>query len=261
MKRSPVVLRAALAAAALMGLTQGARAEEGLGPIRVDQWGFFQRNPNGSDQWQYRPRLYVPWSLANGWTVTQRADLPMIYTDDKGSANPAGGFSGGIGNAFLETMLDAPATTPGLVWRAILRLTFPSPKGSPFGKDDQYQVAAGLGLSYRLAEVWNGITLEPIMRYNWGARPNPPTTQLVSSLDLYPAVTFGLGEGWSLALYPENPITYNRNNGQWFMPLDLMVLHRVNRDFEFGIGAAVKLGNPANPSYDYVIDGRATFYF
>lgn len=261
MSSSPVHLRAALTVIATLGLASAAWAETGLGEVRLDQWGFFQKNPDGTEQWQYRPRIYVPWQTADGWVFTQRADLPMLYADGKGSGNPGGGFSGGIGNAFLESIVDVPTASTDLHWRVSLRLTFPSPKGSPFGKDDQYQIAPSFGVRYRMADTWNGVTLEPYFRYNWGFHPNPPSTQLVSTLDLYPAATFGLDGGWSLTLYPENPITYDRNSGQWFVPLDFMMVRRVSKTFEFGIGAAVKLGNPSNPSYDYIIDGRATFYF
>lgn len=66
---------------------------------------------------------------------------------------------------------------------------------------------------------------------------------------------------WSLLLYPDNPITYNRQNGTWFVPLDLMLARKVDRTLEFGIGGAVKLGHPSDPSYRYVIDGRLIVYF
>jgi len=31
-----------------------------LGTILLDNWGYFQENLNGTSQWQYRPRLFVP---------------------------------------------------------------------------------------------------------------------------------------------------------------------------------------------------------
>jgi hypothetical protein len=112
-----------------------------------------------------------------------------------------------------------------------------------------------------MPDVLNGVTLSPYARYFWGFNADPPGSTLTNSLNLFPAVTFGLTGNWSLAFWPENPITYNHNNGSWFVPLDFLFVNRLAKTMEFGIGGAVKLGNPSNPSYDYIVDGRMTFFF
>ena len=127
--------------------------------------------------------------------------------------------------------------------------------------DNQYQVAPMIGLSYRMPDVLRGVTLAPTARYFWGFNANEANVTLVNTLDLYPAVDFRLDEQWVLQFYPENPITYNQNSRAWFVPLDFMFVRSVSKTFEFGIGGAFKLGNPSSPSYDYLINGRATFYF
>lgn len=246
---------------ALLVATGGASAQSGLGTIRLDNWGYFQRNANGSEQWQYRPRVFVPFNLQDGWVFTVRADLPMNYTDATGPAKPEGGFSGGIGNSLIEPIVDTPEIAPNLTLRTSLRVTFTSPKGQPFGNDSQYQIAPGIGLTYRMPDVLNGVTLSPYARYFWGFNAQTAGTTLINSLNLFPTVTFGLSDGWSVALYPENPITYNQNNGSWFVPLDFLFVKAVSKSFHFGIGGAFKLGNPSNPSYDYIVNGRATFFF
>lgn len=238
-----------------------AQAQNGLGTVRLDNWGFFQKNANGSEQWQYRPRVFVPYGFDNGWTFTQRADVPMLYTNATGPAKPEGGYSGGIGNSLIEEIVDSPEVAPNLTLRASLRFVFPSPKASPFGTDNQYQVAPGVGLTYKMPDTLNGVTIAPYLRYFWGFDAKNAGTTLVSSLNLFPTVTFKLDDRWSLSLYPENPITFNNNTNAWFVPLDFMFVNRVSKTFEFAIGGAVKLGNPSNPSYNYIVDGRATFYF
>jgi hypothetical protein len=45
-----------------------------------------------------------------------------------------------------------------------VRFVFPSPKPSPFGTDNQYQVAPMLGFSYRMPDVLRGVTLAPDAR-------------------------------------------------------------------------------------------------
>lgn len=254
------LLRLALALAATALLHGAAAAESGLGTIRLDNWGFFQRNASGTDQWQYRPRIYLPYRLDSGWTFTLRADAPLLYTNATGPGNPAGGYTGGVGAILFEPIVDSPEVAQNLTLRASLRLVLPPPKGQPFGSP-QYQVAPGLGFTYRRPDALNGVTLAPYARFFWGFNAETPSTQLINTLNLFPAVTFELRDGWSLALYPENPITYNQNSGSWFVPLDFLFVKNVSKGFQFGIGGAAKLGNPANPSYDYIVNGRATFFF
>ena len=236
-------------------------AEEGFGPIRFDNWGYYQQNANGSVQWQYRPRIYVPYQFENGAVFRQRVDVPMIYTDNTGPGNPGGSFSGGIGNILIESIYDSPEIAPRLSLRTSLRLVFPSPKPSPFGTDNQYQVAPLIGITYRMPEVLRGVVVAPFARYFWGFHATEPNTQLINTLNLYPAVDFRLDENWSLSLYPENAIVYNQNSGTWFVPLDFMFVRTVGKSLQFGIGGAAKLGNPTKPNYDYIIDGRVTYLF
>ena len=87
-----------------------------------------------------------------------------------------------------------------------------------------------------------------------------PGAAKIRSLILFPTVTFALPESWSLAIYPENGITYNEVTHKWFVPLDLMVLKRLANGVDLGIGSAFPLDN-ANRSYKYNIYGRMTFYF
>ena len=77
------------------------RDRDDLGTVRFENWGYFQRNEDGSNEWKYWPRLYVPYSFDNGWTFTQCVDVPMIYTNAVGPGNPGGGYSGGVGDAFI----------------------------------------------------------------------------------------------------------------------------------------------------------------
>ncbi len=236
-------------------------AQAGWQPLRLENWGFFQKNPNGSNQWQYRPRAFAPYRLDNGWTLVQRADIPLLYTNATGPGNPAGGYSGGVGNILLESIVDTPDIAPNLSLRASLRLVFPSPKASPFGNDSQYQIAPLLGITYRMPDVLQGVTVSPSVRYFWGFNADQPNTKLISTLNFFPNFSFELGSRWSLVFYPENPIVYNNNTNAWFVPLDFMFMHQTSKNLQFGIGGAYKLGDPANPSYDYLINGRVTLFF
>ncbi len=236
----------------------GARGS--LGRIRFDNWGYFQENVNGTYQWQYRPRLFVPWVFGNEWIATLRADFPIIYTNNKGPANRDGGYSGGIGNIFFEPILDSAPVLPNLTLRTSLRFVLKSPDGPPFGVDNQYQIAPGAGFTYRMPEILRGVTFSPYFRWIRGFNGDPGT-ELIDTLQLIPATTFRIADGWSFAFYGENPITYNRNTGRWFAPLDMLLIFRATDNLEFAFGGATKIGDPAGAIYDHIINGRVTLFF
>ena len=253
-------LRWAVGLAISLWASAPAVAQGQWGTIRFDQWLFVQGNANDSTQWQYRPRLFLPYDFASGWTATMRIDLPMLYTNDSGPAHPGGGYSGGIGNYFIEPTVDTPEVSENLRLRASLLLIAPSPNGAPFGNGTQYQAVPGFGATWRQPDMWRGVTFTPYVRYARGFNVQAGATA-VDSLWLYPGATIGLAPDWSLQLYPENPITYDYNTGTWFVPLDLLLVYRLNKEVEFGLGGAIKLGSPSNPSYDHIVDARVTFNF
>ncbi len=115
-------------------------AAQQLGTIRFDSWLSYQRNDDGSARRQYDPRLFVPFDLQGGWIFTQRADLPVLYTDKVGSDNPAGGRKAGIGDWYVEEIVTTPELTKNLEMWASGRLVFPTGGASPFGSG-QYQWA------------------------------------------------------------------------------------------------------------------------
>ena len=250
---------AALVACATL-LPAPAMAQSGFEPIRSDNWLFFQRNTNNTNQWKLDPRLYVPYRFENGWTFTQRVDLPMIDTNDTGPGKPWPGYSFGLSDVYIEEIFRTPALAKNLWLDASLRIVFATGRQSPYG-DSQYQLAPNLGFTWDLPDAWRGVTIDPHVRYFWGFDPQYDNVSTKRALDVYPAAEFGLGQRWTLALYPENPITYNYRKGQWFAPIDLMLLHRIDPRFQYGFGGAYKLGNPNDPSYRYIIDARLTFTF
>jgi hypothetical protein len=232
-----------------------------LGRIRLDNWGYFQENVNGSNQWQYRPRLFVPWVFANEWIATLRADVPILYTNNEGPANRDGNYAAGIGNVFFEPILDTAPVLPNLTLRTSLRFILKSPDGPPFGVDNQYQFAPGAGFTYRMPEVLRGVTFSPYVRWIRGFDGDQPDTQLTDTVQVIPATTFRLAEGWSFAFYAENPITYNRNTDRWFAPLDMLLIYRATDNLELAFGGATRIGNPAGATYDHIINGRVTLFF
>ena len=76
-------------------------------------------------------------------------------------------------------------------------------------------MSSTLSASYALPD--HGITFSPLARYFMSFHASAPGAAKIRKLTLFPIVTFGLPGNWSLAFYPENPISYNdaRNPPLW----------------------------------------------
>lgn len=252
----PTTALIAAFALAVFAVGEPASAQQ-LGTIRFDNWLYFQENTDNSERWQYRPRFFIPFNLSGGWTFTQRADLPVYYTDKVGTDNPTGEWKSGIGDWFIEEIFATPELAKNFRMSASVRFVFPTGGSSPFGSD-QYQWAPGVGATYAIPE--QGITISPFARYFMSYHATEPGAGRIRRLDLFPTVTFGLPDNWSLAFYPENPISYNDVTNKWFVPIDVLLIKRLSKTVEFGFGGAYGLVKD-DPQYQYIINGRLTFYF
>jgi hypothetical protein len=248
-----------VAALALLASAGGVAAQAGLGTVWVENWVYYQENTDSTGRWQYRPKLFVPYHFENGWTFTQRVDVPIYYTDKSGPANPGGGWKGGLSDIFIEEIFDTPEIMKDLRLKASVRFVFPTGGQEPFGSD-QYQWAPMVGLTYRRPDLWRGVTIEPVVRYFSGFDTRNDATR-VQRLDIYPHVTFGLNDTWSVGLYnPETPISFNTATDNWFVPIDVMLSNRLNKTWELGIGGAYAIVKD-DPQYQYIIDARLIIHF
>jgi hypothetical protein len=226
-------------------------------PIRFDNWLFYQRNTDDSTRAQYRPRFYIPFNLDGGGVFTQRIDLPVYYTNKVGPDNPNGDKKAGVGDWFIEETYLSPEVSKNTKWSAGARFVFPTGGKSPFG-GSQYQVAPTVGLQYSMPE--QKMILYPLLRYFYSYHETVDNAAKVRRLDIFPQVTMGFGEGWSLQLYPENPISYNDVTNKWFVDIDALLVKRVSKSWEFGFGGAYALKKD-DPQFKWIVDGRVTFYF
>jgi hypothetical protein len=240
-------------------LGAGGAASAQLGTIRLDNWFYYVDSYFDSATVQYRPRVFVPFDFARGWTFVQRADLPFYYTDALGPANPDGDWKFRVGDFMIEEILNTPEVAPNMRLFGSVRLVFPTGGEFPFGAD-QWQVAPAVGLIYSRPDLWRGTTFFPLARYFFGFDAQSPGVTEIRRLDLFPTVIFGLAPGWALHLYPENPISYNDQTHKWFVPIDVLVTHRVSKSFEFGVGGAVPIVDD-DRAYRWLVQARLTFYF
>jgi hypothetical protein len=228
-----------------------------LGTVRFENWLVFLRHTDASEQWQYSPRFFIPFNLPHGWTFTQRFDPPVIYTNSVGPDNPAGGWKAGIGDWFIEEYFTTPELDRNTTITASVRFVFPTGGSAPFGSS-QYQWAPAIGMSYAIPE--DGVTISPLARYFMSYHATAEDAAKVRTLYLFPTITFGLRNDWDLSFYAENPVVYNDVIHKWFVPIDVLLTKRVNKSFGFAFGGAYGLVKD-DPRYQYVINGRVTFYF
>jgi len=233
------------------------RATPEISTSRVENWFNFRRNLDGSDLLQYWPRFYIPYDLPRGWTFTQRVDLPMDYTDGAGPENPAGKWKFGIADWFIEEKVTTPEVERNTTFWASVRFVFPTGGLAPYG-NGQYEWAPALGMRYSVPE--HALTIAPVARYFMSYHATEADAGKTRTLDLFPIVTFGLTEGWSLSFYPENPIVYNNVTNKWFVPIDVLLLKRVSKSLDFTFGGAYGLVKDA-PLYKYMINGSIALYF
>lgn len=226
-------------------------------PIRFDNWLFYQRNVDDSTRAQYRPRFYIPFNLDNGGVFTQRIDLPVYYTNKVGPDNPDGDRKAGIGDWFIEETYLSPEVSKNVKWSTSLRLVFPTGGKSPFG-GSQYTAAPSLGLLYSMPE--RKMTINPLLRYFYSYHATEDNAGKVRRLDIFPQASFGFGEGWTLQLWPENPIDYNYVTSKWFVDVDALLVKRLSKQWEFGFGGAYALKKD-DPQFKWIVNGRLTFYF
>jgi hypothetical protein len=235
----------------------GAAAQE-RGPVRFDNWGYYQRNTDDSQQWQYRVRFDIPFRFASGWEFTQRAYLPLLlYTNRTGPANSDGGWAAGLGDWFFDEYFTTPELTKN--GRGLLGVRFVLPTGgrSPFGSG-QYQWAPCVGFGYDMPDI--GVRIAPLARYFMSFHAGEDNAGQVRRLDLYTTVSKALGNGWTLRIYDENPISYNQVSSKWFVPFDAQLIKRVRKDFEFAFGAAYGFVRD-DPRYLSQAYARVSLYF
>lgn len=229
------------------------------GTVRLDNWFYYQENYGDSARWQYRPRIFVPYAFGDGWTFTQRIDLPFYYTDATGPANPTGEWKFAPSDWFVEEIFDTPDVAKNFRFRTSVRLVFPTGGEAPFGAD-QWQVAPGAGFSWRLPELANGVTVAPYVRYFWGFGALSPGVTTVRKWSIFPVVDFRLTERWTLSFYPEQGLSYNDRSDKWFVPIEAMLVNQVSKTWAYSFGGAYALVND-DRSYRWLVQARVSFFF
>ena len=223
----------------------------------LEFWGYhnYQGSENYSDT--LKLRYYEPLKI-DRWRGTMRLDTS--YIANYGPTLPSqatGQYSAG------NTLLTVWGGLPG--WQANFggRIIF------PFGNNGQWVAGPQVSASFSPVEGSHSVLndFSPLMRYMYGfdsknnagtASPNQGT--LLRTLSLFPTLGIHLAHDTQLRLWDENGIVHNTAGGGWFVPIDAMVTHRLNKNFLLAIGASKQVVE-TYPEYKWSVYGKVSFNF
>jgi hypothetical protein len=63
-----------------------------------------------------------------------------------------------------------------------------------------------------------------------------------------------------MVLWPEQGISYNLRSHKWFVPVEAMFTHRLNKQWEYSVGGAVPV-DEGDKSYRWLLQGRLSYFF
>jgi hypothetical protein len=206
-------------------------------------------------------RYYQPLHF-DRWRGTMRLDTSYVSTyGPELPQHQTGTYSAG------NTMLTVWGNHPNVLknWEGTLggRIVF------PFGNYGQWAAGPQIGTVYvpRQGSKSALSDFSPLLRYMYGFDTksnsfanNPNQPPLVRNLNIFPTLGFNLTPNTQLRLWDENGIAWNTGGGGWFVPLDAMVTHRLNKSFLFAVGASKQVVQ-SYPVYDWSFYGKLSFNF
>jgi hypothetical protein len=228
----------------------------------LEFWGYHNTTGEQVQNDTLKLRYYQPLTF-DQWRGTMRLDTSYVST--YGPTLPA--QSSGTYNAG-NTMLTVWGNHPNVLknWEGTLggRIIF------PFGNNGQWAAGPQVGTVYVPKQGDNSrlSDFSPLLRYMYGfdtkgnsfaSNPNQPP--LVRNLNIFPTLGLNISPSTQLRLWDENGIILNTGGGGgWFVPLDAMVTHRLNKSFLFAVGASKQVVQSYSV-YDWSFYGKLSFNF
>lgn len=224
----------------------------------VEFWGYHDYLGSADYSDTLKLRYYQPLQI-DSWQGTMRLDTS--YVSNYGPLQPtqsAGSYSAG------NTLLTVWGTHPDIFthWGGTLggRVIF------PFGNNGQWAVGPQAGSVYHPAEGSNSVLADfsPLARYMYGFATNSASSTSqpppLRRLDLYPTLGFAVTPDTQIRFWDENGINYNTAGGGWFVPIDAMVTHRLNKHFLVALGASKEIVQTYQ-QYNWSVYGKLSLNF
>ncbi len=252
------ILRGVLSLALIAAIAAGAHADDAV-QFSGQILNFYQWNQDDSETDKLDLRVYQDIALGDGWHLRLREDLPIVITDKTGHDNRDGNWSTHIGDAFLQAVVTTPEIAANTTLEFGLRTVFPTGGLSPFGKGS-WQLGPMAGISHRIPDIAEGLAIAPTGRYLFSVAKAYDDAADFRQWQLYPRLELSLPDKWEIGLWVENPIIYDDVTDRWFVPLDLMLTHRLEGPLSLGLGFATAIVD-RQPEYKHMIYGRLAIRF
>jgi hypothetical protein len=228
----------------------------------LEFWGYHNTYGEQIQSDTAKLRYYQPLKF-DQWRGTMRLDTSYVSTYGPASTEQSSGNTS-LGNTLLTVWGNHPNILKN--WEGTLggRIVF------PFGNYGQWAAGPQIGTIYvppkgsdtRLSDF------SPLLRYMYGFNTkgnsfanNSNQPPLARNLNIFPTIGLNILPGTQIRFWDENAIVWNTGGGGgWFVPLDAMVTHRLNKDFLFAIGASKQVVQ-SYPVYDWSFYGKLSFNF
>lgn len=227
----------------------------------IEFWGY--HDYDGSDNYQniLKLRYYNPLQVDN-WQGRLRLDTSVVSSYNSTSTqNSSGQYSSG--NTMLTIWGQDKTVLKSLDALVGIRVIF------PFGNNGQW--AAGPQLNWVFSPQVDSLLhitdFSPLIRYMYGfdtkknsyvVNPNQPA--LLRNLQIFPTVGLQLAPNTMLRFWDENGIVFNSAGGGWFIPIDMMLTHRLSNNLVFAIGASKQVVQNYH-QYDWSTYGKISYNF
>lgn len=228
----------------------------------LEFWGYLNTLGEQAKNDTLKLRYYQPLAF-DQWRGTMRLDTSYVST--YGPTLPqqtSGTYS--AGNTMLTIWGNHPATLKN--WEGTIggRIIF------PFGNNGQWAAGPQIGTVFVPTEGSKSklSDFSPLLRYMFGFdmkgnsfANNPNQPPLARNLNIFPTLGFNILPDTQVRFWDENGIVWNTGGGGgWFVPLDAMVTHRLNKHFLFALGASKQIAQ-SYPVYDWSFYGKLSFNF
>jgi hypothetical protein len=221
---------------------------------------FKYQNPvNDGNNWILTLRMDKPIHLENKWTIGLRFDMPFMWNDlpnrYKNYQNPEGNYNFGSGDLFTKIMFITPHEgrhSYGFGLQAI----FPTESDDQFGYG-KYTISPIVAGLYYPECLKKGSYAGLLLRNEFSYAGDDYRTD-INQLVIQPAFNVNLPDRWFITMAPE--IYMNWENGQWFVPFDIMLGKLVTPTTVMSIEYKAGLIKDY-PLYDYELEFRTGFFY
>ena len=228
----------------------------------LEFWGYHNTYGEQIQSDTAKLRYYQPLKF-DQWRGTMRLDTSYVSTYGPASTEQSSGNTS-LGNTLLTVWGNHPNILKN--WEGTLggRIVF------PFGNYGQWAAGPQIGTVYvppkgsdtRLSDF------SPLLRYMYGFDTkgnsfanNSNQPPLARNLNIFPTLGINIFPDTQIRFWDENAIVWNTGGGGgWFVPLDAMVTHRLNKGFLFAVGASKQVVQ-SYPVYNWSLYGKLSFNF